>query len=141
MSGGAFDYHQYFIGDMIDEIEQRILRAGQKIPRVTHERDNYYSWRYGEDIPEEFYTDYSPKTIAIMKRPIYVLRMAFIYAQRIDWMLSGDDGEDDLVERLAEELAELKRKYPSGRYTYKKKNIRFDEDCERYVDTTENNDP
>ena len=65
----------------------------------------------------------------------------FIYAQRIDWMLSGDDGEDDLVERLAEELAELKRKYPSGRYTYKKKNIRFDEDCERYVDTTENNDP
>ena len=43
MSGGAFDYHQYFIGDMIDEIEQRILRAGQKIPRVTHERDDYYS--------------------------------------------------------------------------------------------------
>ena len=54
--------------------------------------------------------------------------MAYIYAQRIDWMLSGDDGEDDLVRRLNQELHELKTKYPSGKFTFKKKSVRYDAD-------------
>jgi len=33
-----------------------------------------------------------------------VLRKAAIYAQRIDWLLSGDDGEESFLERLKEEL-------------------------------------
>ena len=32
MSGGAFDYKQHFIEYMADEIEQRILNSGRKIP-------------------------------------------------------------------------------------------------------------
>ena len=35
------------------------------------------------------------------------LRKAAIYAQRIDWLLSGDDDEKSLKERLEEELKEL----------------------------------
>ena len=30
--------------------------------------------------------------------------MAYIYAKRIDWMLSGDDNEESLAKRLHEEL-------------------------------------
>ena len=41
--------------------------------------------------------DYARQTIAIMKRAVYALRMAFIYVQRIDQMLSDDDGEYDLI--------------------------------------------
>lgn len=33
MSGGAFDYKQHFIEYMADEIEQRILNSGRKIPQ------------------------------------------------------------------------------------------------------------
>ena len=33
--------------------------------------------------------------------------MAAIYAQRIDWLLSGDDGEESFKRRLKEELDEL----------------------------------
>lgn len=72
--------------------------------------------------------DYARQTIAIMKRAVYVLRMAFIYAQRIDWMLSGDDGEESLVERLKEELYQLRTKYPSGRFTFDRKKVRYDDD-------------
>ena len=75
-----------------------------------------------------YYPQYNRKTIEIMKRAVYVLRMAYIYAQRVDWMLSGDDGEDSLVERLEKELEELKKKYPSGKFTFKKKRVRYDDD-------------
>lgn len=35
---------------------------------------------------------------------------AQVYAQRIDWLLSGDDGEDNFHLRLKEDLANLKSK-------------------------------
>jgi hypothetical protein len=34
--------------------------------------------------------------------------MAQIYAQRIDWLVSGDDNEDSFHKRLAKDLAEVK---------------------------------
>jgi hypothetical protein len=36
--------------------------------------------------------------------------MAQIYTQRIDWLVSGDDGEDSFRERLKEDLEEYKNK-------------------------------
>ena len=47
------------------------------------------------------------------------MRMAYIYAKRIDWMLSGDDSEESLAKRLDEELRALKAKYPGGKFTFK----------------------
>ena len=67
------------------------------------------------------------------KRAVYVLRMAYIYAKRIDWMLSCDDSEETLVKRLQEELQALKTKYPSGKFTFKEKDVYFDKECERYM--------
>ena len=32
------------------------------------------------------------------------LNLAGIYTQRLDWLFSGDDGEDSFFERLEEEL-------------------------------------
>ena len=114
MSGGTFDYSQRTIELIADDIEQTILEAGRKIPDVLLEEQQH---RYSREIPleEQYYSSYNRKTMDIMKRAVYILRMAYIYAQRIDWMLSGDDGEDDLVRRLNKELYELKTKYPSGK--------------------------
>lgn len=130
MSGGAFDYKQYHIGDIADEIEQTIIENGREIPEVIWSRDHWYSSSFDED---KTYPTYERKTIEIMKRGVYVLRMAHIYAQRIDWMLSGDDGENTLVTRLEEELKALKAKYPGGKFTFKEKDVYFDEECERYM--------
>jgi hypothetical protein len=35
------------------------------------------------------------------------LKEAYIYAQRIDWLVSGDDGEGSFKVRLAKDLREL----------------------------------
>lgn len=43
--------------------------------------------------------------------------MASIYAQRIDWLLSGDDSEDSFKKRLKENLDELESK-PLVDYEY-----------------------
>ena len=144
MSGGAFDYKQQLIEMIADDMEQKIIQAGREIPEDVLKKEWYpYGYGYGYDYyharktQKETYPDYTPKTIAIMKRAVYVLRMAFIYVQRIDWMLSGDDGEEDLVERLKEELDELRTKYPSGRFTFDRKKVRYDEDYGSYREITE----
>ena len=121
MSGGAFDYKQSIIRDIADEIEQNLIQAGQKIPTEVWEND----WHgYSFEEKDQYYSTYNRKTTDIMKRAVYVLRMAHIYAQRIYWMLSGDDNEESLEERLEEELRFLKTKYPSGKFSFKKQNVR-----------------
>ena len=45
----------------------------------------------------------------IFKEGVKKLKEAAIYAQRIDWYLSGDDGEECLIRRLKEGLEQVKR--------------------------------
>ena len=131
MSGGAFDYLQYHIEEIADDIEQEIIEAGREIPQEIWVKNHWYGSSY--DDTDRTYPTYERKTIEIMKRAVYVLRMAYIYAKRVDWMLSGDDSEDTLVKRLDKELKELKAKYPSGKFTFKEKDVYFDKECERYM--------
>ncbi len=131
MSGGAFDYQQRYIEEIADDIEQEIIEAGQKIPQEVWEKNHWYGGSY--DDSDRTYPTYERKTIDIMKRAVYVLRMAYIYAKRVDWMLSGDDNEESLVKRLDKELKALKAKYPSGKFTFKEKDIYYDKECERYM--------
>lgn len=84
MSGGHFEYKQYYIDDIADKIEYKMEN---------------------QDCDEE--DGYTEETIQIMKDAVKALRKAAIYAQRIDWFLSGDDGEETLKERLEEDLKKL----------------------------------
>ncbi len=129
MSGGTFNYDQWHIQQIADQIEQTIIEAGRRITQTSD--DNEYR-RYSFEEMDEYYPKFNSKTLGIMKRAVYVLRMAYIYAQRVDWLLAGDDGEDNLEERLQMELSELKAKYPSGRFTYKTRKVKYDDECGRY---------
>lgn len=51
------------------------------------------------------------KTIETMKEAYKQIRIAEIYAMRIDWMMSGDDGEDTLQERLNEDLEAFEKEF------------------------------
>jgi TFIIF-interacting CTD phosphatase-like protein len=44
------------------------------------------------------------------KKGLDILRKAQIYAQRIDWLVSGDDGEDYFHSRLKNDLMEWRIK-------------------------------
>jgi hypothetical protein len=47
---------------------------------------------------------YTPKTIAEFEKAVKALRVAKIYAQRVDWLLSSNDGQEQFHQRLKEEL-------------------------------------
>jgi hypothetical protein len=90
MSGGHFDYDQYKIGYIADSIEQLIYNNNS-------EELNEYG-----DRKSRGYTD---ETISEFRTALRLLRRAQIYAQRIDWLVSCDDGEDTFHKRLALDLA------------------------------------
>jgi len=81
MSGGKFEYKQYAIDYIFDQVEQ-IVRKNKEI---------------------EWY-NYSDETIEEFKKCLSILKTAATYAQRIDWLVSGDDSEESFHQRLKEEL-------------------------------------
>jgi hypothetical protein len=90
MSGGRFDYLQHRFTEIIEAIEYEI------------ENNN------AEPRPEDWFNpnNFREETIAEFKKGIELLKKAQIYANRIDYLLSGDDGEDTFHERLSEDLSE-----------------------------------
>lgn len=93
MSGGHFDYQQYRISQIADEIKLLI------------ENNNSEPNEWGKPVQQ----NYSPEVIDLFKDAVVCLRKAFIYAQRIDWLVSGDDGEKSFLIRLNEELHEIEK--------------------------------
>jgi hypothetical protein len=109
MSGGAFDYKQYNISMIADEIEQMIKNNGR--PKTKEElkdeswgRDTSWYEKYPEYLNHYKYPD---DIIEEFKKGVDMLKKAQIYAQRIDYLISGDDGEESFRERLKEELDKL----------------------------------
>ena len=102
MSGGKFDYDQYKIRTIWEEIQNELDKQGQE-KQVAHWEKEYYE-KYPEARFEEVYRE---DVQQIFKDGIEALKKAEIYAQRIDWYLSGDDGEDSLVSRLKSDLDKL----------------------------------
>lgn len=92
MSGGYFDGAQYRITDIASDIEELIRNND------SDEKDEFgdYMGRH-----------YPPEIIIKFKDAVRLLRLAHIYAHRIDWLVCGDDGEESFIERLKEELAEF----------------------------------
>ena len=46
------------------------------------------------------------------------IRIAEIYATRVDWMMSGDDSEESFRERVKEDLAEFEKEDATKDWTY-----------------------
>jgi hypothetical protein len=108
MSGGAFDYNQRLIADIADGIEDLIKMNGAK---KTEEELKDQPWKgadWYKEFPEELYRyKYPDEVVEEFKNAAKYLRIAYVYAQRIDWLISGDDGEESFLERLKEELDKL----------------------------------
>ena len=84
MSGGSLDYFYSRIDEPVQIISEKI-KWGKKI--------------------------WSLKTLRKFKMAIKYLKITQIYTKRIEWLLSGDDGEDSFHERLREELEDYKKNY------------------------------
>lgn len=92
MSGGHFNHTQYNIEQIADDIEAIINNNDSKKIDAWGDRVGY---------------GFSPEVIEKFREAVTHLRRAYVYAQRIDWLVSGDDGEESFHRRLANDLMEI----------------------------------
>lgn len=102
MSGGAFDYIQYKFIDIIDPIENAIHKNGKEKTKEELEDDWYPS-------DNKFHPKYSDETIEAFKMAIYYVKMARAYTHRIDYLFSGDDGEEHFHKKLKEDIENINK--------------------------------
>lgn len=93
MSGGHFSHRDWVIDDIASQIKNVIDN------NASTEKNEW-----GEDKGHHFH-DAVIEEFAIAVR---TLRRSAVYAHRVDYLLSGDDGEDSFLQRLAEDLEALK---------------------------------
>jgi hypothetical protein len=93
MSGGHFSYKQHHLLEIAEDIDSEIFNNN------SEEKNEW-----GDNIGNR----YNAETINEFETARKVLKLAYVYAQRIDWLLSGDDGEDSFHKRLQAQLGELK---------------------------------
>jgi hypothetical protein len=84
MSGGYFEYKQYAIDCIADQVEQIIIDQG--------------NLGFKKEVVDE------------IKKGYETILKAATYAQRIDWLLSGDDGEENFLKRLYSDLEKCSEK-------------------------------
>lgn len=84
MSGGHFE-GSFYIYDIAEHIESLIEKNGKP------EEDGYVY-------------KFSDETIAKFRYAAKILKEAATYTHRIDYLISGDDGEETFHKRLVEDL-------------------------------------
>ena len=87
---------------------------GERIPVLYSIHHCYYD-RYPD---EADVLELSVETIDAMKGAYRQIRIAEIYATRVDRMMSGDDSEESFRERIKEDLAEFEKEYASKDWTF-----------------------
>lgn len=110
MSGGHFDYQQYKIREIADQIAEIIDNQGEEVDNPDY---MVSGWHEPRTITRE---TYPPEVQCELMTGYMLLRIAAIYAQRIDWFLSGDDGEKSFLERIEKDLDELHESEIGQRY-------------------------
>ena len=102
MSGGHFDYAQHKIRDIAESVLELIEKNGKIIPFIE-------KWQYDNSFnqEDEYHYEYPEDIIDHFKEAYKALRIAEAYAQRIDWLVSGDDGEDSFRRRLVIDFDDL----------------------------------
>lgn len=84
MSGGHFNYVQCRFREVAEELGEMCTP------------DN-----------ENFCGEYTKETLRQFEIAKEFIEKSAVYLQRIDWLVSGDDGEDTFHERLRDDLVKL----------------------------------
>ena len=93
MSGGSFDHRDFWIRDIAEQIRE-----------VIENNDVTEKNKWGDTIGR----GYPKEVIEKFQEAVALLERAGIMTHRIDWLLAGDDGEENFLRRLEEDLARIK---------------------------------
>jgi uncharacterized phage infection (PIP) family protein YhgE len=85
MSGGHFNYNQYRLTQIADDLQNAI---------DNNDIEDDWGYKY----------NYSKETLDKFRATVKELKELAIKVNRIDYLLSGDDGEESFHQRWNEEL-------------------------------------
>lgn len=115
MSGGSMNYAYYQIGSAADCIQRELaeieFRVKSGVPASEIVGNIYDGYR--KEHPEKKYLK-SPEAllkevIKNMRAALRIVRRSAIYAERVEWLTSGDDGYESFCLRLDEELGKSEK--------------------------------
>lgn len=89
MSGGHFEYSQWQVHEAAEDIERQI---------AINDSTELNEWGVTKG------HNYSPEVIERFKEAAHTIHQAAEMMQRVDWLLSGDDGPDSFLRRWKEEV-------------------------------------
>lgn len=89
MSGGYFDYNQYRVEQIAEDIEHLIEINDDETKDEWGDTKGY---------------GFRPEIIERFKEAAHTLRQAAEMAKRVDWLVSCDDGEDSFMSRWDKEV-------------------------------------
>lgn len=99
MSGGHFEYRQYPIRDIFEEIEELIQ---------NNDSDALDAFGY------EVGRHYTPAVVVRLREAVRTLKRGLAMVNRVDWLVSGDDGEETFLERWDQEMELLEKEAHQG---------------------------
>jgi len=110
MSGGQWDYLQYRLRDVWEEVEELIEKSGQPKTEDELKEESWHGIDWYEKYPEDkFHSEFPEEVLEEFKKGVEAIKLAQIYMQRMDWLLSGDDGEESFLSRLKEDINDLNK--------------------------------
>ena len=99
MSGGSMDY-----------VYTHIYQAAREVAHILEETkkrdvgDFDFDAKRMKNMTAEKLKD---QVVGVMEKAVHALREAEVFARRVEWLDSGDDGFDSFIQRTAEELHEV----------------------------------
>ena len=90
MSGGYLEYQQYHIQDIVEKLKETKVKV--------ENGEEYYQYDRKQELLQE------------ISNGLDYLNLATIYTQRLDWLFSGDDGEDSFLKDLRKSLINFGQK-------------------------------
>ena len=108
MSGGHWEYIQYRFTDVAEDIDKLIENNGKLKSEEQLKEERWHDDEWYEKYPEDrYHYKYSDEVIKQFKASSMMIKIAQIYMQRMDWLLSEDDGEESFLRRIDEDLKQL----------------------------------
>ena len=106
----AVQYYKARYFEVKSEMKENGLRTALATDLYSGDKYLIREYRWQQYADGKDYPEWTEATLREFEAAVRCLRRAAVYAQRIDWLLSGDDGEEEFHERLEKDLEELDKK-------------------------------
>ena len=90
-----------------DKVKEGLRYVLLEDPKQDYGNIEIYEYIYEEYEDGNYYTEYSDETINEFKKGLDLIKKANVYINRIDYLISGDDGEESFHNRLSEDMNKI----------------------------------